>query len=1732
MFLLVLCVFFLFKAIETVGYKEGEEATHKRAYGFAAIAGVILAITAITWVDYRAILVPFLVVMIIQVLVDRFKGKDPMPMALVYSITVLIAAVAAGVYYGVIGLWDQVASGSVFLAIFISALVAGFAATAKKPWTLTLPIFIVVAVAVLVALYFLMPEFFSCIVSGNPIYDEAYLATLGEQKLTLSMLSTYYGAVTYWFVYLVVLGMLYKVRKNAGSAAYIFTMVWLFVLTLTCGHNATEAAIATPVFALGFAALVCWILKHVDFKAYFSAIRTAPGKAKVRRIIRPAPFVSIIVALLLVVGPNVTYVLDASISSNDVDDYNDSVSSIIDKEPFGALSYYIKTDDSWTVRDALKDIRSDKDGSLISWMDYSADAPLYGGLSSYTDTNGKGAVTASNILLGNAINGASSAAILVNAIDYAGGMTDSVKALLSAAGISADDIIVIDNVLKDVEYKIGGKTVKYMVTTDVETYGKVTEDISDENVKYLFLTNFLAENYSQYVINEAYDLIAAEEGLSTPYIMVTGDMMPFYYGYAGVFNEMAVLNGYNVDSTNYTVSKFTQFGYYAYYYGIYGFTDAMYDTLLYRTYIGMAPAEAGFSSIYDYMIALSNADTSVVMHPGYGLGNYSVVYWQVMYNADDNATSDSDGWVQMDGNKAIAKQMTEGGRINYLSGLPVIVAYDANNTGVEVTGNVANAGKGEVRVSAIDEYGNLRATAFTDASGNYSLYVKEPAKTTLVFYAGSEGITGGVIFDTQTIPTMGGAVNSTLNNISVDIFLSYQTTPSIVESEYDVVITNSLTDEKIEKTLKDAKNLDLALGTYDVEIKKGDTKVYSGSFTTSLQATQDVIFYIDTFEYTITLRDEFKKTDLDVDEITVTGDAFTGTFDKKDGKYVINVPKGDYIVSADNVYFESPSISVSSSSSKTLDVSKGQTVSLTGISDGTIVNFVNDVHRVSAVAGTVGSVTVPVSQFGDTSYTVSYVAGNEIYYVFAPDFVGVNMVPAGGTLVEHKDISGTLKNAAGTPVSGTIIFYAENGAMFKVSADKDGKFTAYDVPKVAMLAYATNGSTEAFMGAIAADDVSEDFTMESANAISSSLSWSSVNAEYLNVLVNNIEGLAGYKLYFTVNTSGNYKFYAPASLNMDVTVELEGNMFFKKDDTSSDRISVHNLTDTVRTSPSYTLFARADATDAKNQVILIDKSGLYNTIGDEDYYLSIGSVDTLKKAAEEGFTAAASISYTLGKIATGTDTSGKYYANGTYYLNPFEPGFDFEITLAELLGYATDAEAEKAIAYQSIVFKVAGDDVISIEGDYKNGNSGATDGKEYLFLKSTIADTLVTIKNADSSKVLYLAANGLTSPVTVDLEKKVSVKGYVGIDADGTVTVEYADAKVEFDVDEGTYDLALYKGVAAQISVSVAKDGAKYTLSAPVSYTPDASGTRNFLVSGNGMFFGAVANESGNGVYKKVEVTIPANSFTNTDKSGYFAIKFGSAWESAYASVGTDIVTQIYIAENAKNVEFKVVGYYNSQMYDLCSEEMLITLDGSAYDQYVYINDVPTTEGLVYVNKLDDIVGDHAYTYVVEVNNLAGKPVSFDISGWKTGVDTTAWNIMVEQDLFGKFLKVQDITAVDNRTAIAYPGVNTYKVSFVPVSTATAVPGLNLVNEFGADFTLVTLTDSVTIDDATGKVTISATPGNAIVSATDMSASGRGVLNELSGMPTIVWVLFGLAIILAILTIWMASKRGVFARRK
>ena len=291
LFLSIFAVYFLVKAIKSAGLTDGarESADRKPVLKYALVSGILLALAGLCWTGYRAIVLPIVAVMVIQTLLDRFRGRDPMPATYMYSVVVLLGALIPGIYYAVAGLWDDVASGITVLALLASALCVAYSALAKKPWTLVLPIFIAITAAVLAVMWFTVPDLFSAVVSGNSLMNSDYQGILADSKLSLSRLAAYFGWMTFWFIPLIVAYRLYRIKQNIVSPLYIFVMVWLLAVPVFSCSTASEACAASTAFALAFALLAIWILDRVDFKGYFSGIKTAEGQDQGQETVQTHP---------------------------------------------------------------------------------------------------------------------------------------------------------------------------------------------------------------------------------------------------------------------------------------------------------------------------------------------------------------------------------------------------------------------------------------------------------------------------------------------------------------------------------------------------------------------------------------------------------------------------------------------------------------------------------------------------------------------------------------------------------------------------------------------------------------------------------------------------------------------------------------------------------------------------------------------------------------------------------------------------------------------------------------------------------------------------------------------------------------------------------------------------------------------------------------------------------------------------------------------------------------------------------------------------------------------------------------------------------------------------------------------------------------------------------------------------------------------------------------------------
>ena len=1770
-----IAVLFMIKALKALGHTDSaRDAAQPKAYLVPAlVSGIMLAIAGLSWTGYRAVILPVLAVMVAQALLDRFRGRDPMPAARVYSAIALLGSLIPAVYYIAAGQWDLVASGTTIIALFASAMCVAYSALARKPWTIVLPVFVIVAVAFFALLAVFAPGLYSAAVGGNSLLNGDYSQILGASKLSLSPLAAYFGWLTFWFLFIVVAYRLYKVRENISSPLYIATIIWPFFMFVCCCHTASEAAVAAVAFSAAFAMLTLWVLDRVDLRAYFGGIRAADGKHRIRKLFKPIPFATVLVAVLLVAAPNMMYAVDAGISTNQAEEINESSGTGL----FGGIGYYVHDEDSWKVPAALEDAGL-TEGTMGGWFEYSDDIAL-SGLNSMTDAQGNGALAVSQILLSDGIDGGSTAAMLIAMLMYTG-MTDEVKSALLGAGLTQEQLDVVVGVYGSADYQIGGKTVRYIVTTDNETYGVLSQSVSDINVQYAFLKNYLEENCGGYRISAMYEAVCDASGKSFDYMLLTGDMMPLYY--SSVFIQMALMTGHVVNGSTYAVDGYMSVDWTQYYTSgtlAYTYTDAMYDSLLYRAYIGMTPSEAGYSSLSEYMEALRHADASVKMAPCYGLGNYEVVYWQVMYNPDPNASSDSDGWVQMDAREAIVKQAAEGGVIDYLSGLPMIIAYSGNSAGgaVEVSGQVKTSGEGVpgIQVSAVGSDGNIRATAFTGGDGRFT--IKAHTGDTIVYYAASSGTTG-VLLGSKVVADGAdyGISVASESEVTVDLrFLSGGQFQSVTDPEnYVITFTGANTGKVYEGKLSDFKDKSMALDRYEVKVTNGSNTVYSGEFVVADKASYNAVFNLDTSQYTLTVRDVYGIAPSGITHVRVHNGDVDVVAEVQNGKAVLDLPRGTYgieLLGSENVSDKAPymvtngSISVSSSSgSRTVYVVPAATVTAPAEAYESAFTVTNNAYTASFIPSAENpSVQVPVSEVADTGYTAYYIKGSTMHYTHIDAGKGDTVTVTGMSSGEVTEVTGKMTDASGSAASGTVTFLLGGGAQLTYGAGEDGTYRAL-IPKAAdgkVMVYATD-STDAFIGEKDVSSGTADIALTAADRVRGNVSWDGGGTDTyyayttVDITVKNADGaeIADLELTTVLNStstlsssSNRYTLYLPDGMGADIVSMVttysgsgDAGLWYETGDNKDKAVSYtasvaadHSSSQTkdfdLKNSGSLTV-----TNDLSGEVSLVVGSGEAQTIAENGTYTYTEGVDRRSVPVDLGSRSEAA-------------ASTEYYFDGNYAYDPMLG--TTSINLSALMGFSSPEEAEMAVHYKTVYIPSKEGDTVAFgngEDSYYKGYTVSDEASEYngctQYMLSRDGDAQTNLLTVTRGDQIHYAQINLddTSVQKIDYEGSLStartVKGYIGVVADGTITATNASGlAVSASVTDGTYEMKLTDGDWTFEYTASLDNGAEYSGGTSASIAISSDTRVNMTADGTVLTVPyAVTELSTGGVMKKVQLTISADYLRQLPE-GLYSITPGSAWMNFSASYGSQSVSNVYIDGSA--TDLTIIGWYNSTKSVLGGEDLLVILKNG--DITVYSSnggDYPTfaTEGTVYLDRQSDVIGTYEYSYVYRADNRTGQYVVavLDIPAAPEG-----WMIQVSQTFAGlKSTVAYDPNGdVDSKEIVLAPGINELTITYIPEHGASAEG----IPDLGATLSCSTDSNGVTLSSYTGSVKVEAgvaqldgVHSDAQVSAGDMTADGRGVFNALGDMPMIVWVLFALIVLLAILTLWMAFKRGVFARRR
>jgi len=1708
-FLFAFMIYHMLKALEGCDETSGFRATfgNKTVIKNVIVAGILFALIALSWNQFRIILLMLVFFMAAQAVTDRLRGKDVTSAVGVYSLIIALGILISLPYYVVAGLWDLVFSGPFVVAVMSVLLAVFFAKTSNRTWVLMIPVTIIIAAVVLLVIYFVSGDLFSAVMHGNSVYQDELMSGLASSstKTSISSMASFFGWVTVWMPLLMFLYMFYKYRGHMDSKKYTFTMWWILAMFVIGWYSTSYAVLAGAGFAVASSALILMVVRAADLKKYFSEMRGNGIRIPTKKILKPIPLATFVVLIALVAAPNLIYAVDASTPTNSENGGY-----------FGGLGYTVMTNDINPINTMWNDFSGvDKDGALVTWFGYSTAAVSSGGFNSVTDAFGGGSSTMSSVLLANSSSAAtaSMAIRLLLSKDLS-----SYQQAIQAAGLDY-------NKIKD--YIDDPSTAVKEIKDNAAAYPGISPNVTEENALYLVLSNYITSTISEPKVNDLYDEICNISGESINYVSVDISMLPLYYNDKSFFSTIAYLGSYNIGS----YGAPTQFFSYDTSSGYATYTDAMYSTFFWKALIGMSPSEAGYSSATSYLNALALSDGSVKSNPGYGLANYKIAYWHVYYNPDSKATTSSDGWVDMDAFQAIEKQNTDGGLINYVNGA-VMLEYDSSTT-TEVSGTVnyqalsQTAGAEGIQVSVFEktDYDSSgvtgyvkKSTVFTNSDGSYVISVPKDAEYYVVFSSGSNTIATGTIIETRWNMTSSNAdLNIQATSLSGSVYVNSDPFQPYTGNSY-VVITGTASGQKYQTNV-DTTNGSFAFSNiipdiYSVTVfSPSGTTINTGTVNVNVGSNSGYQISATSGKVTVTVTTDVGANAPDGTTIAAkdnaTGAVFTGNV--VSGKAVIYVVPSTYTIYAigSKVSVSNPTSTVSNNGSSTasLVVFDSRNITVSGAPAGSLITIMSYGYIASSTSPTLA---VPTSG-GSTNemYTAYAVSGNSVYYGTTTSG-SVSLINSTG-----YSVTGVVKNSSGNPFSGTVSFIkqdgAQAGATFVFTSDNKG---AFDVTLPAgtytMYIYGSSNASITTITVSADTDLGTINTQSSRNVTltinyrTNMSSSTTKGISFVDVTMALTIGDTQYKLTVKTDSSGNAVFTIPQKYASTVTSPGFDTAKFHMDAQSRDFSA-----GTSNTSYSVTLAASKDADSTKyvkpvsvsNSVPI--KLTLYNN----------------SNTTYEGTNLTNVIPGQYTAVIAGS--TGTYYS-GTVYIYPGQTG-------------PLNIQATNVV---TVTLNASSDDTITVTPtDTDKGSYYVDSSNPLIYYLQKGKSFYFEAVSSDGENIAYASVSNISSSTTLNLSNmssKAVIDGYVGVTANGTLTVTYGSVSIPFTITGGTFEITVPSGIAIQLRANLSQ-----TIGSTVyNYTGNATMSASQVVDGATVRFHSLTdpnptstlNLSGsNFSFVNGQGTFTLSVKNTGNYAATYSITAGSAWVLDKAYTLTVPANQTGTISISGRYDPSTVGAGNANLSVTVTSingtaAGTYVVDAGAFSQsgsnpYIYV-DLTGTDG-----AFADAVNGYEYMYAVTLTNNDNYLKTVSIIVDPSSIPGN-WSLVYSDKDGGNIVA----TGANTFSVNGYSSTVVYIKLMCRDGSETDVPSISVKVTTTSGQTLNSNTSGVTI--ASNTATFSMSAQSAEVEAQNMNVTGNDVYNSPSPVPALTIVLIALCMIGAIAMIWMGVKKGVLVRRR
>jgi len=647
-----LLLFFLSFLFLIKGIKEKDSI---KSVLFALLSGLSLAALTMTWTESQFLYVVIAVYAIVQILIDIFTNKMDIKVVRTTSVVLLSGyLISIPIRMAKVGGLRPDIPLYLALGITIFGIVYFLIKKMRIPWTITLPALFCVGGVGLVFLFYIreisliIPVLgpltrISDILFGAGVYGTKVALTIAEAGTSnISRTVMSFGPTLYWLGWIGFIFLLYYYYKEKNRRDYLFIIVLFLVdvwLASTAGRFLNDLV---PVIAILSGWIIWMVIEKIDYTQMIRNIRSAGGGLHgLRRGIKVFHIFGILFVAFMIIIPNGYMSLDAGIPSTITkngtsnmkidffgEDYSGAFGLSHGKEAYWINAYNWLNEQDTEIQDPTER------PAFISWWDYGFYEAAVGAHPTVADNFQDGIPPAANFHTATSEQEAVAIWIIRllegNRQDNKGKLSEDVVNVLEKHLGKNDSENVTEWIENNANSPSYNAPIGEEYDEELSKQYRVGEQYG-ENAYYHDISKLLTSKLDDEGITQLYHDIQEVTGYSIRYYGVEGyDKQIFnIFGFLADKSLLLVAGGENNPEDDFVKIFFT--GYYINPDGTRGaegewtatelaemplserrniavtntrpqYKDAYFDSMFYRTYIGLSDGESGNKQEIDYQL--------------------------------------------------------------------------------------------------------------------------------------------------------------------------------------------------------------------------------------------------------------------------------------------------------------------------------------------------------------------------------------------------------------------------------------------------------------------------------------------------------------------------------------------------------------------------------------------------------------------------------------------------------------------------------------------------------------------------------------------------------------------------------------------------------------------------------------------------------------------------------------------------------------------------------------------------------------------------------------------------------------------------------------------------------------------------------------------------------------------------------------------------------------------------